>query len=127
MPHSEFAVAAPRNSARFKLLPGQTHDLKAFEDLLEGLECGILIGGRAFDTDRLLDDLKEREIAAVIPPKRNLKAKREFDRYAYSWRRLLEIFFTKIKEFRGIAMRFDKTDVSFAAKIYLASGLIAAR
>ena len=87
----------------------------------------MLIGDRAFDAGRLLDDLKERRIAAVIPPRRNRKAKREFDRHAYRWRHLIENVFSKIKEFRGIAMRFDKTDVSFAAKIYLASGLIAAR
>ena len=112
---------------RFKLLPGRAHDLRACDDLLEGLDCGMLIGDRAFCADWLLDDLKKRRTAAVIPPKRNCKAKREFDRHEYNWRHLIENFFSKIKEFRGIAMRFDKTDVRFAAKIYLASALIAAR
>ena len=44
----------------------------------------------------------------------------------YKWRHLVENFFSRIKEFRAIATRFDKTDASFAARIQLVAGVIAA-
>ncbi|MBL4748529.1 MAG: IS5/IS1182 family transposase, partial [Magnetovibrio sp.] len=40
---------------------------------------------------------------------------------------LVENYFAKIKEFRGIATRYDKTDVSYSANWNLAAGIIAAR
>ena len=45
----------------------------------------------------------------------------------YAWRRLVENFFCKLKEFRRIATRYDKTDCSFKSMIYLASSMIATR
>jgi transposase len=45
----------------------------------------------------------------------------------YKWRHLVENFFAAIKEFRRIATRYDKTDSSFKAMIYLASGLVCSR
>ena len=45
----------------------------------------------------------------------------------YTWRHQIESFLAKIKEFRGIEMRFDKMLVSFSAFIYPVAGVIAAR
>jgi transposase len=45
----------------------------------------------------------------------------------YKWRHLVENYFAKIKEFRGIATRYDKTDTSYAANWYLCATSIAAR
>ena len=45
----------------------------------------------------------------------------------YGWRHLVENFFAKIKEFRAIATRYDKTDESFAAGIHLVAGVVAAK
>jgi transposase len=44
-----------------------------------------------------------------------------------NWRHLVENYFAKIKEFRGIATRYDKTDDSFRANINLTATLIACR
>ena len=57
----------------------------------------------------------------------NRKATIAFDREMYRWRHLIENAFAKLKEFRAIATRYDKTDVSFAASIHLAAAIIAAR
>lgn len=51
----------------------------------------------------------------------------EIDLEVYKWRHLIENFFCKLKEFKRIAMRSDKTDNSFAAMIYLAAGVINSR
>ena len=45
----------------------------------------------------------------------------------YKARHLIENFFAKLKQFRGIATRYDKTDISFAASIHLAAAIIASR
>ncbi len=45
----------------------------------------------------------------------------------YKWRHLVENFFCKIKEFRRIATRYDKTDTSFAASIHLAAIVLTTR
>ena len=45
----------------------------------------------------------------------------------YKWRQLIENFFCKLKEFKRIAMRADKTDQSFAALIHIAAAVIASR
>ena len=49
---------------------------------------------------------------------------RDIDQEMYKWRHLIENFFCKLKEFKRIAMRADKTDQSFAAIIHLAAAVI---
>ena len=95
-------------------------------ELLDGLEFGAFVGDRAFDADWLLEDLEGRGAEAVIPPKRNRAAPRARDREMYGWRHLVDSFFAKIKEFRAIATRYDKTAASFAAGIHLVAGVVAA-
>ena len=51
----------------------------------------------------------------------------EIDLEVYKWRHLIENFFGKLKEFKRIAMRSDKTDSSFSAAIYLAAAVINGR
>jgi transposase len=68
--------------------------------------------------------LCERGATAVIPPRRNRTEPIEYDHEMYKWRHLVENFFAAIKEFRRIATRYDKTDVSFKAMVYLVSGVV---
>lgn len=111
----------------FRLLPGQAHDLRGAKPLLEGLTCGQMLADRAFDADWMREDLAKAGIAAVIPPKSNRRSPAEFDTQIYQWRHLIENFFAKLKEFRGVAMRCCKTDQSFSAFIAIAATLIRLR
>ena len=77
--------------------------------------------------DWLLQEFDERGATAVIPPKTNRKIQRNYDAEVYKWRHLVENYFAKIKEFRGIATRYDKTDCSYAACWNLVAALIASR
>ena len=120
-------VDALGNLVRFVLLPGQAHDLKGVEPLIEGVCFGALLGDKAFDANWLLAELDERGAMAVIPPKANRKIARVYDKVMYRWRHLVENYFAKIKEFRGIATRYDKTDTSYAANLNLVAAIIAAR
>ena len=112
---------------RFVLLPGQRHDSVGVAPLIGGIDFGALLGDKAFDADWLRADLDARGAAAVIPPKANRKARISFDRDIYRWRHLIENTFAKLKEFRAVATRYDKTDGSFRATINLAAAIIASR
>ena len=112
---------------RFVLLPGQRHDSVGVAPLIRGMEFGALLGDKAFDADWLRADLDDRGAAAVIPPKTNRKAAIDFDRDMYRWRHFIENTFAKLKEFRAVATRYDKTDTSYAAVIHLAVAIIASR
>ena len=69
--------------------------------------------------------LNERGATAVIPAKADRKAPIPHDVEMYKWRHLVENFFQRLKEFRRIATRYDKTDTSFAAAIYLVGAFLA--
>ena len=112
------------NLIDFRLLSGQAHDLRGTAALIDGLSCGQLLADRAFDANWLREALSAVKIEAVIPPKSNRRFPAEFDKETYKWRHLIENFFQKIKEYRGIATRFCKTDTSYTALISLAATVI---
>src|SRR3954447_9249826 len=105
-------VDALGNLARFVLLPGQHHDTVGVRPLIEGVAFGARLGDKAFDADWLRAELDDRGAAAVIPPQVNRKTIISFDRDMYRWRHLIENTFAKLKEFRAVATRYDKTDTS---------------
>ena len=112
---------------RFVLLPGQRHDTIAVAPLIQDLHFDALLADKAFDVDWLREDLNQRGATAVIPPKANRKQQIAYDKDMYRWRHLVENYFAKIKEFRGIATRYDKTDTSYAANLNLVATVIALR
>lgn len=112
---------------RFVLLPGQHHNTIGVRPLIEGVAFGAMLGDKAFDADWLRADLDDRGATAVIPPKANRRTVISFDRAMYRWRHLIETTFAKLKEFRAVATRYDKTDTSSTATIHLAAAIIASR
>ena len=112
---------------RFELLPGHRFDTVGIPPLIDGIEFGGLIADKAFDSNAIIADLNERGAKVVISqhPRRTKPLK--IDAEMYKWRHLIENFFCKLKEFKRIALRADKTDHSFAAMIYLAAAVINSR
>ena len=101
--------------------------MKGVAPLIKGVSFDALLADKAFDADWLLQDLDERGATAVIPLKTNRNIQRNYDAEVYKWRHLVENYLAKIKEFRGIATRYDKTDCSYAACWNLVAALIASR
>ena len=97
------------------------------EPLIRNLHFDALLADKAFDADWLRAELDERGASAIIPPKANRKTQFDYDTEMYKWRHMVENYFAKIKEFRGIATRYDKTDASFRANLNLVAAIIAAR
>jgi transposase len=110
---------------RFLLLPGQRHDSIGVEPLITGLEFKALLGDKAFDNDWLRANLNERGTLAVIPSKADRAGRIPYDREMYKWRHLIENFFCKLKAFRRIATRYEKTDACFAGFINIVATFIA--
>jgi len=120
-------VDALGNLVRFLLLPGQRHDSVGAEPILRDLDFAALLADKAFDNNRLRLNLDDRGAQAVIPSKADRKQPIPCDFEMYKWRHLIENFFCTLKHFRRVATRYEKTDQSFAAMIYLAGVAIALR
>ena len=93
--------------------------------MLPGLKADTLLADQGYDADeRVIDSLLKAGKTGVIPPKSNRKIQRNYDKELYKARHLIENFFQKLKQFRAIATRYDKTARNFLAAIYLASAVI---
>jgi transposase len=108
-------------------MPGQRGETTGVNRLMADISCGAFLGDKAYDADWLRGMLVARGIEPVIPARKGRKAPAPHDAEKYKWRHLIENYFQKLKEFKRIAMRSDKTDESFSAMIYLAAAIINAR
>jgi len=108
-------------------MPGQRFDTIGVAPLIDGIAFGGLLGDKAFDSNEIIAELNERGAKTVISQHPRRAQPIEIDAEIYKWRHLIENFFCKLKEFKRIAMRSDKTDQSFAAMIYIASATINSR
>jgi transposase len=107
----------------FTLTPGQAHDTKGFLTLLRmmGDKIDALLGDKGYDSDEVIAAIEELDIEAVIPSKSNRKEQREINRETYKLRNLIERMFNKLKNWRRVATRYDKTVESFLAFVTIAS------
>jgi transposase len=117
-------VDALGNPVALSITPGQAADITQAEPLLEQIEPEALLADKGYDSDALVETLKQRGIEPVIPPKANRREPRETDFALYCERNLVERFFNKIKHYRGIATRFDKLASTFLAGVLLVCVLI---
>src|ERR1700694_1531878 len=117
-------VDALGNPVELMLTPGQDHDLACAEPLIENADPDALIADKAYDADRFVEVLTQREITPVIPPKADRKIQRACDFALYCERNLVERFFNQLKHFRAIATRYDKLARNFLAGVQLAATTI---
>jgi transposase len=115
------------NLVRFVLMPGHRFDTVGVAPLILDVEFGGLIADKAFDSNTIIADLDERGAKVVISQHPRRATPLQIDAETYKWRRLIENFFCKLKEFKRIATRSDKTDQSFSAMIHLAAAVIHSR
>jgi len=112
------------NPLRFTLTGGQRHDITQAYELLDGFEFDRLLADRGYSAEHFVNYLLERGIEAVIPPHQRAIILREYDKWVYRERHLVECFINKIKHFRRIFSRFEKLDRSFLGFLHFVSTLI---
>lgn len=104
------------------LTPGQASDKTTAPALVEALPpAKAFIGDRGYDARSLVELVNARGGCAQIPTQRGCKVQRSVDKNLYKQRNLIERFFNKLKHFRRIATRFDKSARNFLAAVMLAS------
>jgi len=108
----------------FLLTGGQEHELKAAKDLLGEDKSEYLLADRAYDSNEFRDELAKRGVEAVIPSKKNRILFIEHDAHIYKERNHIERFFNRIKGFRRIATRYDKTATMFLGALTVISILL---
>lgn len=117
-------VDALGNPLRIILTVGQRADITQAKDLLADYETDAVIADRGYDADELIEALEENHVEVVIPAKKNRIVERAIDKNLYKDRNKVERFFNKLKQYRRVATRYEKTASSFAGFIYLASAMI---
>jgi transposase len=77
-----------------------------------------LLADKGYDADAIREELTKADVEAVIPAKSNRREPIAHDREKYRWRNLVERLFNKLKNWRRIATRYDKTkDLTSALSI----------
>ena len=109
---------------RFELLPGQRYDTIGVAPLIEGVNFDALLADKAFDSNWIIEEMKERGAQIVISQRPQRKAPLTIDAEIYKWRHLVENFFAKLKECKAVAMRCEKTDRNFRSMIYACAAVI---
>jgi transposase len=108
---------------RFLLTPGEAADGKAYETLIGAVTKlpKAFLADRAYDANRIRDDLKNKGIKPVIPPMPGRLKNIRFDKRLYKKRNRIERNIGFLKQSRRIATRYDKTARSFFAFLCLAA------
>ena len=103
--------------------PGQAHDSQGLGPLFRMIADRIeaLLADKGYDCNVIREELAKAEVEAVIPAKSNRRNPVPHDRQKYRWRNLIERLFNKLKNWRRIATRYDKTKQSYLGFVTLAS------
>ena len=83
-----------------------------------------VLGDKAFDSEQILKYIEKNRAITVVPPRKNRKEQREYDKSIYKNRNQIERFFNRLKQFRRIATRYDKLLFSFLSLVQFAVALI---
>ena len=100
---------------------GQRHDITQAKALIDGLQAEWVLGDTAFDADHFRADIASIGAHAVIPSNPSRALKLPLDKHLYKERHLVECCFNKLKHFRRIATRYEKTARNFLAMITIAA------
>ena len=112
------------NPLRLRLTAGQRHDITQAVALLEGFDFDRVIADRGYAAQDFVDWVIESGVEPVIPPHQRAKQSREYDKWLYQERHLVECFINKIKHFRRVFSRFDKLAGRYLGFVLFVSSLI---
>lgn len=103
---------------------GQMHEATQASRLIDGLTLISLIADKGYDNDGFRADLAEAEVDVVIPPLSSRTAEITYDKDAYGLRYRIECFINKIKHYRRVATRYEKTARNFLSMLGIAAAMI---
>jgi len=121
------AVDALGNPVELILTGGQGADVTQAEPLINAHEAGAYILDKAYDSDAVIQAARQQGGEAVIPPKKNRKVPRGYDKHLYKGRKEVEWFINLLKQYRRVATRYEKTARNFLGFVHVASAMILLR
>ena len=105
-------------------MPGHRFDTVGVAPLIKGIKFDAMLADKAFDSNRIIAERNERGAVICISQHSRRAAPLPIDPELYKSRHRIENFFCKLKKFKRIDLRADKTDTSFRAMIYAVAALI---
>jgi transposase len=109
----------------FILTGGEVHDSTQAANLLDAVPNPIyVVCDKAFDTNAIIQKIRDMGAIPVIPPKSNRKNPQKIDHVEYKRRNLIERLFSRLKHFRRIATRYDKLLSRYASFLFLLASFI---
>ena len=109
------------------LSPGQEADITHAPTLLGGVALTVVIADTGYDKQEFVDAIEAKGGEAVIPSRKNRTAQRDIDGDRYKDRNLVERFWSKAKQYRRVATRYEKTARNFLAFVQVASIMVLLR
>ena len=104
------------------LTEGQMSDHKGARLMLKALpEAKVLIADRGYDSNWLRAALNERKTEPCIPPTKSRKTPIDYDKALYRRRHKIENLFSRLKDWRRIATRYDRCAHAFFSAICIAA------
>ena len=98
---------------------GAIADCTQAGQLIEGMDAGHLLADKGYDSDAIVEQACEQGMQAQIPPRKNRKEQRQYDKDLYRLRHLVENAFLHLKRWRGVATRYAKNSASFLAAVQI--------
>jgi transposase len=92
--------------------------------LLGERKAEAVLADKEYDSDAIIEHIEAMGGTAVIPPKSNRKQQRPYDKELYKQRNRIERCFSRLKQFRRLAIRYDKNRACFHAFVTLACSTI---
>lgn len=111
--------------AALRLSPGQDGDGPHGRELLklfEGGQIEYVVADTAYNGEETREQVRKRK--ACIKPHKKRKIKKRYDKNRYKNRNQVERFFNRIKHFRRVATRYEKTLENFAGFVWLAALMV---
>jgi transposase len=109
---------------RFILTPGQQADISQGEALISGFNPENVITDKGYDSDKFVGTIEGTGAVPVIPPRANRKEPRDFDKDLYKDRNVVERLWNRMKQFRRVATRYEKTGRNFLGFVLVAAIMI---
>jgi transposase len=106
------------------LSAGNHSDVEHGPELIADLPAENIIADKGYDSDAFVSQIESAGKRAIIPPRKNRKEAREYDKHLYKERHLVECFFNKIKQNRRIATRYDKLARNYLSMVLIGAILI---
>ena len=106
---------------RIVLPPGQAGDAPQARALMQDQAAAVVVADAAYDADHIRTAIAAKQAEAVIPCNPSRTQRLPLDKHTYKARHLVECCFSKLKQFRRVATRYEKTARNYQAVVTIAA------